>query len=197
LKILGSIAKISILPVLAGLTLYILLSPLPDVKRSDNRQTGDVAAEKAPSSEAGGMFEGVKRMETYDSVVTGYQGTHRLWEMTAGTLKADNQDVSMRETKTVLFRHNLPQLILTAPRVAYRPNAGDWQAFEGVNGQSGNGLKLEVGRLNYIGKRELLQGDKGVSVSGRGWKLNGDKMEADAGFEDISIRGKVRLEFPE
>lgn len=167
---------------------YVLAAPLPVAPLRNHRPEEKKAVKQR-------LLGDMESVEIHDGSLTGQEDGRDAWELGARRMQATEKRVVMDKARAVLFRSQLPDLILTAPSIVYLPLEEVWTAEDGVKGQAGPDLRLRMGSLNYAGKSKTVSGEKGVVLSGRRWKIKGGRFDADARFERIVVKEKVRLEY--
>ncbi|MDD4558071.1 MAG: glycosyltransferase [bacterium] len=168
---------------------YILTAPLPPHSHIHNRQ---------PEKEEAGRQElpgDIKSVTIREGRLIGQEAGRNIWELDAQKIQATDKRVVMDKAGAVLFRPQLPDLVLTAPRITYLPQQDTWSATGGVKGSAGPDLELRIGRMNYEGKQRAIRGEEGVVLSGRCWRLEGGRLDADAQLKRIAVSDRARLEY--
>lgn len=175
--------------VIVAVIVYTMLAPLPATRIHNHRPQ----ERKAGKQEL--LGGAVKAVAIQEGTLTGQENGRNIWELEAQAIEATDKQIIMDRARAVLFRPQLPNLVLIAPRITYLPLQGNWAATGGVKGQAGSELKLKAGRLSYEDKRKAIKGEDGIVLSGNNWKLKGVRIDADAQFEHIVVRDRVRLEY--
>lgn len=171
---------------LAALIIYVMADPLPEIRQ-------ERAVEEA-EGESGLLPGSMESMEISKGRFAALENRRRLWEISADGVRADKDIMALDTARAVLFRQQLPDLTLTAPRIDYLPAEKRWQATGGISGDAED-IRLRMGRLEYDGRSKSVRGDDGVSLSGKGWRLRGSRAQADADFSKLSVSGRARLEY--
>ncbi len=166
---------------------YILAAPLPSSHIHDQQPEKEEAGQGLPGD--------MKSVAIREGRLIGQEDGRNIWELSAQKIQATDERVIMDKTRAVLFRSQLPDLVLTAPHVTYLPLQNTWSATGGVKGSAGPDLELRIGRMSYEGTQRTIKGEEGVVLSGRCWRLEGGRLDADAQLKRIAVRDRARLEY--
>ncbi len=123
----------------------------------------------------------------------------RQWDLQARSLEVDRARnvIMLVEPAGWLYRGDIRQIHLAAPRAVYTVESRQIQLSGGVTGTAQDGRTFHADRVEWDGRLGRLVADGRVTVTQQGMTMRADHLETDAGLERITLEGHVAISVQE